>query len=153
MPPAWQSESDRVKVTEWEPTFVMDVNTFSSTALGWALCAMPGWMWRLWAQGLAIHLSQTSRRASSEQVSTQVKCVARIKVRETLSSTFRSSFLHLWLCLLSLHQLRSTTVYYIWKQLWFISKDSVGLCKYLQVSCGACVCACVCVKTWFACCV
>lgn len=36
----------------------MDVNTFSRTALGWALRVTPGWMWRLWALGLAINLSE-----------------------------------------------------------------------------------------------
>lgn len=39
-------------------TFVMDVNTFSSTALGWALLPAPWWMWRLRAQGPAINLWQ-----------------------------------------------------------------------------------------------
>lgn len=39
--------------------FVMDVKTFSSTALGGARRPTPGWMCRLRAQGLAINLSKS----------------------------------------------------------------------------------------------
>lgn len=95
-------EREKVKMTEREPTFVMDVNTFSSTALGWALWATPGWMWRLWAQGLAIHLSKTSRRASNEQVNTQLTCVVCVAPREkkptmleTKNKSWGDSFIYL----------------------------------------------------------
>lgn len=39
-------------------TFVIEVNTFSNTALGWALLPTPAWMWRLRAQTPATNLWQ-----------------------------------------------------------------------------------------------
>lgn len=52
-------------ITLFRHTFVMDVNTFSRTALGWALRVNSVWIWRMEAHGPAIHLQKERREKTA----------------------------------------------------------------------------------------